>query len=80
VISIAAFPAVFKGRGHSIIGGETFAWEAGDVLALPSGTWYEQHAGISIDRSKVLFAMTDHPTLQALGLYRIEQAERAIRE
>src|SRR5262249_14534383 len=65
---------VFTGRGHSIIGGEVFSWEQGDVLALPSWTWYEHHADASIDRPTILFAMTDRPTLQALGLYRVEQA------
>ena len=65
---------VFKGRGHSIIGGEAFSWEEGDVLALPSWIWSEHHADASIDRPTVLFALTDRPTLQTLGLYRIEQA------
>ena len=65
---------VFKGRGHSIIGDEVFSWEAGDVLALPSWTWYEHQADASIDGPTILFAMSDRPTPQALGLYRIEQA------
>ena len=65
---------IFKGRGHSIIEGEIFSWQEGDVLALPSWTWYEHHADASFDQPTLLFAMTDRPTLQALGLYRIEQA------
>lgn len=66
---------VFAGRGYSLINGERFSWERGDVLAVPSWAWVEHVADHGSDaQPTVLFIMTDRPALQALGLYRKEQA------
>jgi gentisate 1,2-dioxygenase len=66
---------VFAGRGYSLINGERFSWEQGDVLAIPSWVWFEHLADPDPDaQPAVLFTMTDRPALQALGLYRCEEA------
>lgn len=66
---------VFVGRGYSLINGERFSWEQGDVLAVPSWAWSEHVADHGPDaRPALLFTMTDRPALQALGLYRSELA------
>ena len=57
---------VVEGEGTSEIGGESFAWEQGDVLVVPS--WAEhRHAAA---RESVLFAFSDRGVQQALGLWR----------
>jgi gentisate 1,2-dioxygenase len=64
---------VFAGRGYSLINGERFSWEQGDVLAVPAWAWSEHVADAAFDHPAILFTMTDRPALQALGLYRREQ-------
>lgn len=66
---------VFRGQGYSLINGERFSWEQGDVVAVPSWAWAEHVALRSPnEESAILFTMTDRPALQALGLYRRESA------
>jgi gentisate 1,2-dioxygenase len=66
---------VFRGQGYSVINGERFSWEQGDVVAVPSWAWAEHMAERSPNEEPaILFTMTDRPALQALGLYRREEA------
>ena len=66
---------VFAGRGYSLINGERFSWEQGDVLVVPSWAWCEHVAESGPDAQPAfLFTVTDRPALQALGLYRSELA------
>lgn len=58
--------AVVRGRGATVIDGRRFAWERGDVIAVP--TWYEHHHEASQD--SVLFRVTDEPTMAKLGYLR----------
>jgi gentisate 1,2-dioxygenase len=60
---------VFRGRGHSVIGGTRFDWEQGDLFAVPSWAAVEHRA----DEPSDLFAVTDAPALRALRLYREEE-------
>ena len=62
---------VIQGTGFSVIDGQYFAWEQGDVFAVPSWACHE-HANSSRTTSAALFAFTDAPVMQALGLYREE--------
>jgi gentisate 1,2-dioxygenase len=62
---------VLKGQGYSIIAGQRFDWEPGDVFAVPSWACHE-HANPSATEAAALFAFTDAPVMQALGLYREE--------
>ncbi len=59
---------VFRGRGETIIDGVRFAWERGDMFALPPWAVHEHHA---TDGDALLFSITDAPVLRALGLERV---------
>ena len=61
---------VRQGKGRSVIGGNTFEWEKGDIVAVPS--WAEQEHACSGAEDAILFSITDRPVLEALGLYREE--------
>jgi gentisate 1,2-dioxygenase len=63
---------VVRGEGETIIDGRRFAWEKGDIIALPSWALHE-HANRSARDVAVLFSIQDRPVLEALGLYQ-EQA------
>jgi len=63
----------FLGRGEARIGEETFAWNAGDLLAIPHWTSWELRAAADAEESAYLFTMTDRPSMQALGFYRIQE-------
>jgi gentisate 1,2-dioxygenase len=63
---------VFWGRGYSVIGGQRFDWEQGDLFAVPTWAWHE-HANASTSEEALLFSINDVPPMQALALYR-EQA------
>jgi len=63
----------FLGRGEARIGEETFAWNAGDLLAIPHWTKWELRAAADAEEPAYLFTMTDRPAMQALGFYRIQE-------
>jgi gentisate 1,2-dioxygenase len=58
----------FRGRGETIVDGVRFAWERGDIFALPPWAVHEHHAP---DGDALLFSITDAPVLTALGLERV---------
>lgn len=58
---------VAEGGGHSIIGGQHFAWEEGDTFAVPS---WVPHEHASEGGEAVLFSFSDRPILAAFGLMR----------
>jgi len=60
---------VFEGRGYSVINGQRFNWERGDIFVVPEWAWHE-HAGA--DGEAFLFSVHDTPILAPLGLYREE--------
>ena len=62
---------VVQGKGHSIIGGVRFDWDAKDTFVVPSWTFHE-HVG---EAESVLFSYNDTAFLQPLGLYREEALE-----
>ena len=62
---------VLEGAGWSVIEGQRFDWEQGDVFAIPAWACHE-HANRSQTEVAALFAFTDAPVIQALGLYREE--------
>jgi gentisate 1,2-dioxygenase len=57
---------VYRGAGASVINGTRFQWGPGDMLAVPSWAAVDHEASEPSD----LFAISDAPVLQALGLYR----------
>jgi gentisate 1,2-dioxygenase len=62
---------VIQGRGFSVMNGQRFDWEQGDVFAIPAWVCHE-HANLSHSQTAALFAFSDAPVMQALGLYREE--------
>lgn len=65
---------VFEGSGFSVLNGERFSWEPGDMFAVPPWTWHE-HANVASERDAILFSIQDTPVFQALRLYREEAYE-----
>lgn len=57
---------VVQGRGQSTIDGESFAWERGDVIAVPAWRAHRHHAATD----SILFRVTDAPVMTKLGLLR----------
>ena len=61
---------VKQGRGRSVINGERFDWESGDIVALPS--WAQHDYANTGAEDAILFSISDRPVLEALGFYREE--------
>jgi gentisate 1,2-dioxygenase len=59
---------VAKGSGTTVIDGQRFDWNKGDILALPPWALHE-HGNRSETEDAVLFSLQDAPVLQALGLF-----------
>jgi gentisate 1,2-dioxygenase len=57
---------VFRGRGHSMVGGRRFDWEPFDTFCIPGGEWY-QHVNDSSTDEAIILVSSDEPTLRALG-------------
>lgn len=64
---------VYRGSGATVIDGQRFRWSAGDMFAVPSWSAVEHHATEQSD----LFAVTDAPVLDALGLHFTEELATA---
>ena len=60
---------VTDGAGYTDVEGKRLEWRKNDVFAVPAWAWHE-HANTHAKQSAVLFAVTDAPTLEKLGLYR----------
>src|SRR5436190_868776 len=59
---------VVQGRGRSVINGQPFDWEKGDIVALPS--WAQHDFANAGNEDAILFSISDRPVLEALGFYR----------
>jgi gentisate 1,2-dioxygenase len=59
---------VIEGRGRSLVGDQSFAWEAHDVFVVPSWCSVAHEA----TEDAVLFSYSDRPAQKALGLWREE--------
>jgi gentisate 1,2-dioxygenase len=57
---------VYQGTGATVINGTRFEWGGGDMLVVPSWAAVDHEASEPSD----LFAISDAPILQALGLDR----------
>lgn len=57
---------VYRGNGSTIVNGQRFDWEPGDIFVTPSWAIVEHHASEQAD----LFSISDRPILEALHLYR----------
>ena len=61
---------VVQGRGRSVINGQPFDWDKGDIIALPS--WAEHDFANTGTEDAILFSISDRPVLETLGFYREE--------
>jgi gentisate 1,2-dioxygenase len=66
----SAVLALVEGGLTAVVGEERFVLEPGDVLAVPGWTPWRLQA----EEASVLFALTDRPVHQALGLWREARA------
>jgi gentisate 1,2-dioxygenase len=64
---------VYRGAGCSIIDGQRFEWSHGDVFVVPSWSTLEHDATEPSD----LFAISDRPVLESLGVFRDEWSDTA---
>jgi gentisate 1,2-dioxygenase len=63
---------VVEGRGESVIGDTRLSWERGDTFVAPPWHW-TAHVNAASEPA-YLFAFTDEPAVEALGLYVEETA------
>ena len=57
-----------EGAGVTVIDGERFEWQRGDVIAIPAWRPFEHH----LSDDATLFMMSDEPVMRALGWLRVE--------
>ena len=62
---------VMSGSGLSVVGGETFAWQRGDSIAVPGWVWYEHKA----EADAQLFCLSDEPLMRFCGYLKHEAAQ-----
>lgn len=60
-----------EGTGETVIDGETFTWERGDVMAIPCWRPFSHRAG----SDAVLFSATDEPVMRSLNWLREQDEE-----
>lgn len=60
---------VYRGSGSSVVNGQRFEWEPGDMFVAPSWAVHDHEASEPSD----LFAISDSPIMKALALYREEE-------
>jgi gentisate 1,2-dioxygenase len=68
-----AVHVVHRGTGTSVIAGQSFEWEPGDMFVVPSWAPVEHRAETPAD----LFTLSDSPVLRALGVYREQTLDSA---
>jgi gentisate 1,2-dioxygenase len=61
---------VMSGSGTSKIGDESFDWEAGDTMAVPTWIWWEHQAAADTQ----LFELSDEPVMRMCNYFRREIA------
>jgi gentisate 1,2-dioxygenase len=64
---------VVQGSGYTVIDGQRFSWQKGDILAIPPWAVHEHANSSASADDAVLFSIQDLPVLQALGLYYEEE-------
>ncbi|MDH6120398.1 gentisate 1,2-dioxygenase [Kitasatospora sp. GAS204A] len=62
---------VAKGRGSSVIAGQRFDWQQGDIFCVPSWAWHE-HANLDEGEDACLFSFNDFPVMRSLAFHREE--------
>jgi gentisate 1,2-dioxygenase len=62
---------VAQGRGSSVIAGQRFDWQQGDIFCVPSWAWHE-HANLDQREDACLFSFNDFPVMRSLAFHREE--------
>lgn len=60
-----------KGHGVSVIAGQRFAWQEGDIFCVPSWAWHE-HENLDRSEDACLFSFNDFPVMRSLSFHREE--------
>lgn len=71
--NMASIYIVVKGRGYSVIDGEKYYWEEGDVFVVPANAVHS-HVNTG-DEEAVLFDVTDSGLLENLGILEFKEEE-----
>ena len=58
-----------SGRGFTIVNGARLEWTANDLFVVPTWAWHE-HANLDASEDAVLYAISDAPIIEKIGLYR----------
>jgi gentisate 1,2-dioxygenase len=69
------FIVVIDGKGKSEIGGETFDWEANDIMVVPNFIW-RRHINTGTSDA-ILYTVSDAALLRNIGQYRAQGKEKA---
>lgn len=64
---------VIAGKGHSVVGEQTFKWVKGDTFCVPS--WYRYQHFAAVGETVYLYRFDDMPMIEALGFYRSEEMD-----
>jgi gentisate 1,2-dioxygenase len=64
---------ILQGRGYSIFDDVRYDWEAGDTISPPANSWH-QLFNADAEKPVVIFAVTNNPLLEAIGIHVQEQA------
>lgn len=62
---------VMAGHGYTEVHGKRLEWRRNDILVVPANMW-RRHVNLDTQTDAVLYALTDEPLLQAIGLYRVQ--------
>lgn len=63
---------VFQGEGYSVVEGEKFEWEKGDVFYAPAWLSHE-HCNTSDNEDAILYTVQDVPTVSGMGSWFLEE-------
>jgi gentisate 1,2-dioxygenase len=64
---------ILQGKGYSIFDDVRYDWEAGDTVSPPANALH-QHFNADSETPVVIFAVTNNPLLEAMGIHVQEQA------
>jgi gentisate 1,2-dioxygenase len=70
----STFIVVMDGKGKSEIGGQTFDWEANDIMVVPNFIW-RRHINTGTGDA-VLYTVTDAALLKNIGQYRAQGKDK----
>ena len=70
--SVTAIQYIIEGEGSSVIEGQTYCWQTGDIIVTPGGCAHDLSNDSEINPAYIL-GITDLPLMKFLGLLSIEE-------